>query len=332
MPINVAKKKNPKPETTPDKLAAEAQAEIETEQASYSAPAGHASAPSAPSTPPVHHGTGAPHLMTGQNQRQEVEQSHALASLRSKLMQGAHEFFLKPGEHAKVYFLDGTLIGDGVFDTPMVHVHMEQIGGRWRKFVCPKGVEGRCVVCESGSNPQTVQLFTVINTMPYQIRNGPRAGTTLPARLQLFAASMKAREKMLKRAQKNDGRLAGGLFECSRSDQMEPRVGGDFEHVQNVPYEDVLAKYPMLGSRRDANGKFQEAPTAPLDYAHVYPILTNPELSQLRPDWGSYAGVGGGTGSGGSIGPGPEVDDSAIPFITCDMGSAFDGGSKKTWL
>lgn len=320
MPINIAGKNKTQTQTQTqtkdqpsaeqagplgdDQQAAQAASEMQQEQAVYAGA----------SAPPTYHAPSAPHLMTGSAQAQAATQQHALSELRTRLMQGAREFFLRSGEFASVYFLDGTLIGDEVFDTPMVTTHLAQIGGQWRKFVCNQGIEGRCVACDAGERPQTLQLFTIINTQPYEIRNGPRKGQVLPARLQLLAASMAVREKLIKRAKKNDGRLAGGLYTFTRSGDREPRVGGDVEFEKNVDYQAVIAKYPMLGTRRTQDGKFEDAPTAPLDYKGAYPILTNEELGQLRPDWGTHnAYAVPGSSGGGTIGAGPDEGDG-IPF------------------
>lgn len=240
------------------------------------------------------HQTGASFLMTGGQQKTQIDQVKAVQDLRSKLRSGAREFWLNPGEFAKLYFLDGKVLDDGVFDTPMISLHFMQIGGQWAKFVCNHHTEGQCVVCNSnsdGSQPQTYQLFTVINIMPYVIQGGPNKGKTLPARLQLFAATMKVREKLLKRAQNRNGMLAGSIYNFSRESKQSPRTGDDIEFIQEVPIPGVLHKYPMLDSVYDQTKReWKEAPTKVHDYAKVYPVLTNAEIAQLRPDIASMAG------------------------------------------
>lgn len=272
------------------------------------------------------HQTGASFLLQGDQQKTHVDQVKALQDLRSKLRTSAREFWLNPGEFAKLYFLDGNLLSDGIFDTPMVNTHFLQIGGNWSRFICNKHTEGECVVCNSnadGSQPGSFQLFTVINVMPWTIRSGDRKGQVLPARLQLFAATMKVREKLAKRAANHGGKLAGSLYNFSRSSKQDPRTGDDVEFLQEVPMNGVLQKYPMLGTKHDAKqDKWVDAPTTVLDYAKVYPVLTNAEIAQLRPD---LAGMAGFTGfnPGASTGPNPtpgfggdptqDLDDE-IPF------------------
>lgn len=272
------------------------------------------------------HQSGAAFLMTGGQQKSQVDQVKAIQDLRSKLRGGAREFWLNPGEFAKLYFLDGKLLQDGVFDTPMISLHFLQIGGQWAKFVCNNHTEGQCVVCNSnadGSQPQTMQLFTVINVMPYVIQNGPRKGQTLPARLQLFAATMKVREKLIQRAKNHGGMLAGSLYQFSRGSKQDPRTGDDVEYLQDVPMKGVLSKYPMLDSTYDqAKKEWKDAPTKVYDYAKVYPVLTNAEIAQLRPDLASMAGftaftpmaTGGGAGSSGFGADPTGAMDDEIPF------------------
>ena len=268
--------------------------------------------------------TGAAFLMTGTQQRTQVDQVKAVQDLRSKLRGGAREFWLNPGEFAKLYFLDGKLLSDNVFDTPMISVHFLQIGGNWAKFVCNRHTEGNCVVCDSnadGTQPMTFQLFTVINAMPYTIQGGPNKGKVLPARLQLFPATLKVREKLMKRAQNHDNKLAGSFYQFSRESKQAARTGDDIEYMQDVPMQGVLNKYPMLGTQYSATKKaWEDAPTTVYDYAKVYPILTNAEIASLRPDIASMAGFtayqpldNNSTVSG--FGNDPTKDmDSEIPF------------------
>jgi len=230
----------------------------------------------------------ASHLMAGAQQNTQVEQIKAVQEMRKKMRGGAREFWLNEGSFAKLYFLDGTIIGPSVFDTPMVATHMIQVGGDWVKLVCNKGTEGSCLICDSnGDNPTTMQLFTVINTMPYTIMNGKNKGTVLPARLQMFAAPLKARDILQKRAENHGGTLAGKLFNFSRSSKQDPRTGNDCEYMQDLPMAAVLQKYPLLGDP-DENGKPTQ--TCPINYADAYPILTNAEIAALRPDLAHAAG------------------------------------------
>lgn len=260
-----------------------------------------------------------PYLMSGSAQAQQVNQQEAMRELGRILASGAREFFLKTGEFANVLFLDGNLSSGEIFDTPMVAVHMAKFGQSWRKFMCNEKSEGNCIACAAGERVTTLQLFTVINTMPYTIQSGPRRGTVLQARLQLFAATMQARKDLVHIANKNGGRLSGLLIECRRNDDRDPRVGGHFSKENDLPLDKVVAKYPMLGTTKDANGKFVDAPTKPFDYATVYPALTNAQLAQLRPDWASYGGGFGASPYSGSAGGGQvlgqvSVDDDTIPF------------------
>lgn len=267
--------------------------------------------------------TGASFLMTGNQQKSQIDQVKAVQEMRAKLRGGAREFWLNPGEFAKLYFLDGKLLSDNVFDTPMVNLHMLQIGGQWAKFICNTHTEGECVVCASnadGSRVDTLQLFTVINTMPYVIQGGPNKGKTLPARLQLFAASTKTRERLIKRAQNHGNALAGSLYQFSRSDKQSARTGDDIEFISEYPIPAVIGKYPKLSTRyNEQTKKWEDAPTVVYDYAKCYPVLTNAEIASLRPDLASMAGFTNYTpaqaqpNTGFGSDPTSEIEDS-IPF------------------
>ena len=276
-----------------------------------------------PQTAPGHQ-TGASFLMTGGAQQTAVDQVKAAQDMRSKMRMGAHEFWLNPGQFAKGVFLDGNLLSDNVFDTPMVATHMLQIGGTWAKFVCNKHTEGQCIVCDSNadkSQPDTLQLFSFINVMPYVIQGGPNKGKTLPARLQLFAATLKTREKLIKRAKNHGNSLAGGLYQFSRSDKQSPRTGDDIEFIQQVDLKATIQKFPMLQMKRNAKGDAIDAPTTVYDYATVFPVLTNAEIASMRPDLASMAGFTAFTSqpsTGGQVGgfgndPTGDIDD-ALPF------------------
>lgn len=321
MPINI-KGKPKAPETTNNQADLDTVGEAGTEQSTSPA--------STANTPPTQqnvkapgHQSGASFLIQGDQQRSAVDQVKAVQDLRSKLRGGAREFWLNPGEFAKLYFLDGKLLADGVFDTPMVNLHMLQIGGSWAKFVCNIHTEGDCVVCNSnadGTQPMTQQLFTAINVMPYVIQGGPNKGKTMPARLQLFTATMKVREKLMKRAQTRGGSLAGSLYQFSRASKQDPRTGDDIEFIQEVPMQGVLQKYPMLHTVYDEKTKTRkDAPTTVYDYATVFPVVTNAEIASLRPDIASMAGftaytpMPAGPASGFGADPSAGLDDE-IPF------------------
>lgn len=318
MAINIKGTKPPQSQVNLDDIGegqAEAQTPPATDPAAPPATNGEAQAPlsqqaAPPNTgavPNPNHQTSASYLVTGSAQQSQVQQVKAAQDLRSKLRTGVREFWLDPGQFAKGVFLDGALLNDGVFDTPMIAIHMLQIGGSWSRFVCTKHTEGQCIVCDSnadGSQPTTLQLFTFVNVMPYVIQNGPNKGKTLNARLQLFAATLKVREMLVKRAQNHGNTLAGGLYQFSRSTKQDPRTGNDIEFIQNVDLGAVIAKYPKLGSRQNAKGEWEDAPTTVINYATAYPVLTNAEIAALRPDIASMAGFTNFTPAGGNAGGG----------------------------
>ena len=269
------------------------------------------------------HQSQASHLIQGGAQQSAVDQVKATQDMRAKLRSTVREFWLDPGQFAKLVFLDGKLLTENVFDTPMVATHMLQIGGKWAKFVCNKHTEGQCIVCDSNADksaPDTVQLFTVINVMPYIIQGGPNKGKTLPARLQLFAANMKTREKLISRAKNNGGGLAGGLYQFSRSDKQAARTGDDIEFLQGVDLGAVLKKFPMLNTVKNAKGEWKDAPTTLIDYAKAFPVLTNADIASMRPDLASMAGFSAftpqsGAAMQGGFGNDPTGDiDDELPF------------------
>ncbi|MBL4702294.1 MAG: hypothetical protein JKX85_13650 [Phycisphaeraceae bacterium] len=255
----------------------------ETKQAETTAPASDMSG-LAGNTPAA----ASSHLSYGGEQQTAINQVKTAQDLRTRLRGGVWEFYLEVGSFANLYFLDGTVAGEGVFDTPITATHMLQIGGDWVKFICNKKIEGDCIVCDSNmdrSQPSTVQMFTVINTTPHTVKKGKNAGKVIPARLQMFSATPQVREKLMSRAVNNGGTLAGKLFKFTKSTPQEPRTGGDIELVSDqYPMASVLAKYPMLG------GEKSDQPTQPIDYAQAFPILTNAEIAALRADVASMAG------------------------------------------
>lgn len=316
------------------KLGANAQpkpAETNLESLGSTPPAGEQQtpAPTQPPNPPSNqptmtapgHQSQASYLISGQAQRSQIEQVKAVQEMRTKLRGGAREFWLNPGEFAKLYFLDGTLKDDLTFDTPMIVTHKINIGGELVQLVCNKNVEGDCIICNSNADmtqPATLQLFTVINVMPYVIKKGPNKGKTLPARLQLFAATMKTRQKLIKRAQNHGNTLAGSIYSFSREAKQDARTGDDIEYIQDVPMQAVLQKYPMLSQVYDATAKeWKEAPTQVYDYAKVYPVLTNAEIAGMRPDMAQLAGWTGVSHSQPNTGFGSDptgaIDDQ-VPF------------------
>lgn len=287
-------------------------------QASQPAPA----SPSAPQSAPLA-GTQTPasFLMTGEAQRSAIQQVQAQQDLRAKLRGGAREFWLNPGEFAKLVFLDGVLDANEMFETPLINVHKLQIHGKYPRFVCNRHVEGQCVVCDSngdGSTPETLQLFTVINVMPYTIQNGPNRGKTLPARIQLLPATPPVRQILVERAKQHGNRLAGGFYQFTRHRKQDARIGNDIAYLQDVDLKATIAKFPKLQQRQNAKGEWEDAPTVPYDYAKAYPVVTNADLAALRPDLAQQAGWAGPVNTAAQQQPmgasvGSDIDDG-LPF------------------
>ena len=336
MPINIGVKASEPKDETPKE-----QPEKETEQVKAEEQIGEGSldltnlgdiseqdeALSQPSEPPKTSGSnpvpqnqsGASFLMTGSQQQTAMEQVRAQQELRAKLRSDAMEFWLEPGQFAKVVFLDGDLESgkDHVFATPMVNTHLMQFGQSFSRIICNKHTEGNCVVCDGANEePQALQLFTVINVQPYTIQRGKEKGKVVPARLMLFPATMKVRTRLLDKAKLHGGTLAGAYMQFKRNTKQDARTGDDMDYLEKVDLGAVMKRFPNLSRVRNQKGEFVNAPTAILDYAKCYPVVTNAELSMLRPDlaaMGGYSNGGApistGFGSDGSA----EIDDE-LPF------------------
>lgn len=164
-------------------------------------------------------------LMYGAQSRrafQEIDRRKKISDLG-----GDRHFFLKPGEEARVTFLDGELYIDGdekgFFKNPSRYEH--QVwgdGGPPQYFACT-AEKAPCPICRANNRAYLATYFTVID---HRVIKGQRA--TYKNRKILYVAKHGTVQRLRRLAAKNKGSLRGISFEISRSGERSATVGDEF--------------------------------------------------------------------------------------------------------
>lgn len=138
-----------------------------------------------------------------------------------------YRHWLAPENDAILVFLDGK--------PPIVSEHQVQINGDWKNwFTCTTATHGRCPLCESGSKPETVGFFTVIDMKPFVTTAGEERVNTrrlLPAKYSLL--------KKLRLMLQEHGDLRGCVFNVTRTSSKAVNTGDKWEFVRRMTEEEL---------------------------------------------------------------------------------------------
>jgi hypothetical protein len=136
---------------------------------------------------------------------------------------GPMRFYLKPGESAKVTFLDNPQF--------FLSEHNLKIGNSYYNFFTCLSDFDTCPICESGDSPSYIVVGTIINHKPWEDRDGNEHKN----QKMLFVAKGRARQRILKRIEQNDGDLKYCVLEMTRgTGQTECATGEDFAFLKRL--------------------------------------------------------------------------------------------------
>ena len=192
--------------------------------------------PSGPASPGVTVAKTGGILMRGAQAHTAVATEQAKADLAAS--QSGFRFWIKPGQEARITFIDGHLDADGVLSIPYWYEHRLMISGRVQNITCYETVPdmGPCPICASGHRTQLVAGMSMINHTPYTVQSGQNAGKTLTHRRQMFVAPRTAVQTMQQLAGKRGG-LSQHCFDVYRKEKKDPRVGSVFDYVGQLTAE-----------------------------------------------------------------------------------------------
>lgn len=152
-------------------------------------------------------------------------------------------FWMKPGDSQYITFIDEDVHPSG-FKLPFVFMeHQLHLNGSWRNwFTCIQGMpvldeegnpvtdeEGRqvkqvCPLCKGGDKPALVAAYSVIDHSEWTSKDG----TVHKDERKLYVVKSKVLKVLRKAAAKKDG-LRGWYVEVSRTDDMSPNTGDQFD-------------------------------------------------------------------------------------------------------
>jgi hypothetical protein len=177
------------------------------------------------------------YLKKGAQAAKEVSKAETQAELNKSKV---YRFWLPKDSDARITFLDGDLLPNGLIDGTVYHEHDVKINGKFgNPFVCIKEYEV-CPLCEQGDNSSFVAAFTIIDHRSYE----DREGKTVKDTLRLFVCKLDT-YKMLQKIATKRGGLAGCTFDVTRTGDKSANVGNMFDFVEKKQVAALLKKYKV---------------------------------------------------------------------------------------
>jgi len=215
----------------------------------------------------------------------EFEKEHTQKETQREQSYRMWRFWLKPGEEARITFIDGDLV-DGKLNCFSYPQHTVYMNGNWNNhFVCVAKQEP-CPVCESGNNASRVAVFTIIDHRVTTSKDGKKTYSDQP---RLFVAKYNTFQLLQNMAAKRGG-LAGITVDAFRADDHAANVGSAFDFIEK---NDVQALRNMFFKVDEKTGK-KETYFVPANYVEEAGRKTAAELRELgfggAPPLGSAAG------------------------------------------
>lgn len=166
-------------------------------------------------------------LKRGAAAQQVMAQEEKSAEMRSK--SNIFRFWVPKDGAGCITFLDGDL-KDGVLDIPFYHEHNVNMNGNWNNhFICTQDEEP-CPICEGGSGPSYVGIFTVIDHSEYVSKKDNK---THKDNVKLFVAKRDTIKLLQTYATKRGG-LRGCKFDVVRVGDKAPAVGSGFDFTEKL--------------------------------------------------------------------------------------------------
>ena len=174
---------------------------------------------------------------------------------------GPMRFFIKPGNSAKLTFLDT----EGFY----FNEHNLKINGKWgNHFTCRKDFS-ECPLCDSGDRSGYVCAYTVIDHSEYETKNGRKVKN----QKKLLVVRPAVMNKLARRREALEGNLTYGLFLFSRDKKEECATGEDIEFIKRMEQSNLLKFKP-------ANMSDEEF-LAPFHYMKLFAPKSVEELRKI---------------------------------------------------
>lgn len=246
-------------------------------------------------------------LATGDESAKLAEKEKVAAEQRKAEQGKAFRFWIKPGQEASVWFVDGVLSSKGILQPPRFYEHTVLFNGKWDNIVCPQmtvpQAGDKCPICEGKDRPSLVSIFTVLDMTPYTIKSGANEGKVIPYTRKLFVAKPGTFEMLNKLAGKRGG-LSGLRIDVSRTKDKAPNVGDVFDVqekaeglVQAIAHakegfsgtaymcsDAMKAKFTSMFKGKDKDGKEVMKTLCawePLDYSKEIVFRSGDQLRQM---------------------------------------------------
>ena len=175
---------------------------------------------------------------------------------------GPMRFWLKPGNSAKVTFLDT----EGFY----FNEHNLKINGKWGNYyTCTKDFS-ECPICDSGERSGYVCAYTIIDHSEYTSQT---TGKVIKNQKKLLVVRPAVMNKLARRRESLEGNLALGLFIFSRDKKEECSTGEDIEFIKRMERKDVLKFKPQTMT--------DEEFLAPFDYMKLCAPKSVDELRRI---------------------------------------------------
>ena len=177
---------------------------------------------------------------------------------------GPMRFWLKPGNSAKLTFLDS----EGFY----FNEHNLKIDGRWGHYYTCTRDFSECPLCDAGEKPGYVCAYTVIDHSEYQSQ---KTGRTIKNQKKLLVVKPAVMNKLARRRETLEGNLSYCLFMFSRDKKEECSTGEDIEFIKRLDKRDILRFKPQEGNMSD------EEFLAPFDYMKLFAPKSVEELRRV---------------------------------------------------
>lgn len=221
---------------------------------------------------------------------------------RAQRASGVYRLWLPAGGSTTFTFLDT----EGFFFKEHNYYHR----GSWLNWeTCIQDIgEEDCPFCEHGVRTYYECVFTVVDHAVYESKKTP--GKMITNTKKLLVLRSTARKKILRKKDQLEGILTYAKFSSHRDDRKECSTGEDFEFLERLTKEQVMAMAPTewMGQAITPETWIQ-----PFDYPKLFVPKTAAQLGRIL---GKVEPAG--SGDQPSMGRGEEgstTEDSAAPSV-----------------
>jgi hypothetical protein len=216
-------------------------------------------------------------LTQGAGSAKALQAEKAKQEARANEQGRLQRFWLKPGEEARITFVDGVLATEGMNKDCLTfasyYEHHLQINGQWGNyFVCTQSENSKCPICEEDNRASFVGALTVIDHREIKSRDGTKV---YKDQKKLFIASSNTLMVLQQLAAKRKG-LVGCTFDVYRTSKTDARVGSTFDFIERNSLEDLQEQFKI----KNEQGK-EVTYFTPADYEKELPFKSEEDLRAM---------------------------------------------------